>query len=71
MRNAKVGVEQSGTWGVPLKLPPQDIHSLQGNSYESKILEFSIEPRSLQEILTYLGLNDRKNLWFVSRFLQE
>ena len=61
--------------GTPQVTPqdtPQDIHSLQGDSYESKILEFSVEPRSLQEILTYLGLNDRKNLMvYINRLLEQ
>ena len=61
--------------GTPRVTPqdtPQDIHSLQGDSYESKILEFSVEPRSLQEILTYLGLNDRKNLMvYINRLLEQ
>ena len=49
--------EWNNLGGTP-QVTPQDRKRVK----ENKILEFCHEPRSMQEILVYLGLSDRKNL---------
>lgn len=44
---------------------------LQEETVEDRILDYCVEARSVQEILTYLGLKDRKNIMVYINRLQE
>ena len=54
---------------------PQDIPQVDGEKRETisdKILAFCAEAKSRQEILSYLGLKDRKNLMvYINQLLEQ
>ena len=54
---------------------PQDApqaHEIRGEMTENKIVEYCAEAKSIQEILEYLGLKDRKNLMkHINRLLEQ
>ena len=53
------------------QVAPQDNNGNDDKSIEERILDYCIEPRSTQDILTYRGLKDRKNLMnYVNRLLE-
>ena len=61
-----------GTPQVTPQVTPQDINPLSEDSIEDKILKICTEPRSIQEILAYLGRKDRKNLMvYINRLLEQ
>ncbi len=66
-----VPVETQVTPQVTPQVIPQVLPQVESDDIESKILEYCSQARSVQEILTYVGLKDRKNLMTHMRSLLE
>jgi len=51
---------------------PQDVSLVREDTTEKKILEFCTKARSVQEMLLFLGLKDRKNLMvYIAHLLEQ
>ena len=59
--------------GIPPKIPPgyPQVAEERLNSIADRILDFCVEAKNRQEILSYLGMKDRKNFIFCINQLLE